>query len=335
MDNLREAVAVKAGIVAYGGELHFRGGRGGEVKFQFDGVEVSDPLTGGGANIATLAVAGTDVLSGGFDAEYGNALSGVVSVSTKEGTDRFGGEVRWDTDRFGDPTRTFDNFDRFTFGFGGPTPIKNLTYFATYEGSFSDTYLKSTMTHPRRTFLDFIQLGNRQFNQINTNFKLAYRVNPKNKLTFETINNRTINTPYDHMWSRQGYVQVNYDTVRAVGVPDTYRPRYGTWSATQVDSSYQYVNLPDHVATTDDRFNQQTVVWTDQISDKAVWSTRAVESELQHAQFGRAQGAVGILDPEPLLLERQHPDRDGEQPVLRHARRPALLLQAGPGHLES
>ena len=82
------------------------------------------------------------MLSGGFDAEYGNALSGVVNVSTREGTDDFGGEVRWDTDRYGEPTKTFNNFDRFTFGFGGPTPIKNLTYFATYEGTFSDTYLR-------------------------------------------------------------------------------------------------------------------------------------------------------------------------------------------------
>ena len=40
------------------------------------------------------------------------------------------------------PTKTFDNYDRFTFGFGGPTPIRNLTYFATYEGTFADTYLK-------------------------------------------------------------------------------------------------------------------------------------------------------------------------------------------------
>jgi outer membrane receptor protein involved in Fe transport len=274
VDNLREAVAVKAGIVAFGGELHFRGGRGGEVKYQFDGVEASDPLLGQGANIAMLAVAGSDVLSGGFDAEFGNALSGVVVVSTKEGTERFGGEVRWDTDRFGDPTKTFNNFDRFTFGFGGPTPFKNVTFFATYEGSFSDTYLRSSMSHPHRTLIDFIQLGNRQANQVNTNFKLAYRVNPRNKLTLETINNRTVNTPYDHMWSRQGYVQVSYDTTEIAGQPDTYQRRYGTWSPTQKDSTYEYVNLPDHVATTDDRFNQQTLVWTDQISDKAVWSTR-------------------------------------------------------------
>jgi outer membrane receptor protein involved in Fe transport len=274
VDNLREAVGVKAGVVAQGGELHFRGGRSGEVKFQFDGVEVSDPLFGRGANIANLAVAGTEILSGGFDAEYGNALSGVVSVSTKEGNERFGGEVRWDTDRYGDPTKTFNNFDRFTFGFGGPTPIKNLTYFSTYEGTFTDTYLRSGVTRPNRTLFDFIQLGNRQNNQVNTNFKLAYRPNAKNKYTFETINNRTIATPYNHMWSRRGFVKVDYDTVRQAGQPDVLRERYGTWSSIQVDSTYRAMNMPDHVPTTDDRFRQFTGVWTNQISDRTVWTTR-------------------------------------------------------------
>ncbi len=274
VDNVREAVAVKAGIVAQGGELHFRGGRGGEVKFQFDGVEVSDPLFGRSAGIASLAVAGAEVLSGGFDAEYGNALSGVVSLQTKEGTDRLGGEVRWDTDRYGDPTKTFNNYDRFTFGFGGPTPVKNLTYFATYEGSFTDTYLRSTLTRPKRTYLDFITLGNRQNNQVNTNFKLAYRLNPKNKLTLETVNNRTISTRYDHMWSRKGYVKVTYDTVRVAGQPDRYNPRYGTWSFLPLDSTFVAQNMPDHVPTVDDRFQQFTGVWTSQLSEKSVWTTR-------------------------------------------------------------
>ena len=272
VDNLSQAIATKAGIVAQGGDLHFRGGRAGEVKYQFDGVEATDPAFGGSANIANLAVAGADVLSGGFDAEYGNALSGVVSVSTKEGTDRFSGDVRWDTDRYGDPTKTFDNYDRFTFGIGGPTPVKNLTYFATYEGSFSDTYLKSGITKPSRTLLDFIQLGNRQSNVINSNFKLAYRLNPRNKLTLETINNHTIATPYIHEWSRKGYVSVTIDTV-------TLEPRYGSWAQTPVDSTYQYQNMADHVPTLDDRFQQFTGVWQNQLSDKSVWTTRVASAE--------------------------------------------------------
>jgi outer membrane receptor protein involved in Fe transport len=297
VDNLREAVAVKAGVVASSDGLHFRGGRAGEVKYQFDGVEVSDPLFGGSANIATLAVAGAEVLSGGMDAEYGNALSGVVAVSTREGTDKFGGEVRWDSDRFGDPTKTFDNFDRFTFGFGGPTPIKNLTYFATYEGTFSDTYLRSSLTKPSRTLFDFIQLGNRQSNQVNTNFKIAYRVSPRHKVTFETINNRTISTRYEHQWSRQGFVKVGYDTIRTYGRPDQYRPKYGTWSYTQLDSSFVPVNMPDHMPTTDDRFSGLTAVWTNQISDKTVWTTRASSMKF------RTLSSVGQKEPWDYWIE--------------------------------
>jgi outer membrane receptor protein involved in Fe transport len=274
VDNLQDAVATKAGVVAKGGDLHFRGGRAGEVKVQIDGTEASDPLLGRNANVATLSIAGAEVLSGGFDAEYGNALSGVVSVSTKEGSERFGGELRWDTDRFGDPTKTFNNFDRFTFGFGGPTPIKNLTYFTTYEGTFSDTHLRTSLTKPQRTLFDFIQLGNRQFNQVNTNFKLAYRPSSRHKLTLEAINNRTINTPYNHMWSRKGYVSVTYDTVRTVGLPMQLRPRYGTWSALPEDSTYVPMNMPDHVPTTDDRYRSFTGVWTNIISDKSVLTTR-------------------------------------------------------------
>jgi hypothetical protein len=277
VDNLSQAVATKAGVVAQGGELHFRGGRGGEVKFQFDGVEATDPAFGGSANIANLAVAGTDVLSGGFDAEYGNALSGIVAVSTKEGTSRLGGEVRWDTDRFGDPTKTYDNYDRFTFGFGGPTPVKNLTYFATYEGTFQNTYLNAGITQPKRTILDFITLGNRQSNQINTNFKLAYRANPRNKITFETINNHVIDTPYEHDWSRKGYVAISYNR-NPDGTLDTTNPKYGSWSATPGDTaggvSYEYVNLADHVPTFDQKFQQFIGVWTNQISEKSVWTTR-------------------------------------------------------------
>jgi outer membrane receptor protein involved in Fe transport len=291
VDNLSQAVATKAGVVAQGGELHFRGGRGGEVKVQLDGVEATDPAFGGSANVANLAIAGADVLSGGFDAEYGNALSGVISVSTKEGTDRLGGEVRWDTDRYGDPTKTFNNYDRFTFGFGGPTPVKNLTYFATYEGSFSDTYLKSGMTTPSRNLLEFIQVGNRQANQINTNFKLAYRMNPRNKLTFETINNRSIVTSYQHDWSRQGYVSVKYDTTRSPDGSITLNPRFGSWSEVKTDSTYQYVNMADHVPTLDERYQQFTAVWTNQLSDKSVWTTRMA------TQSYDTQNLVGGKEP--------------------------------------
>jgi outer membrane receptor protein involved in Fe transport len=268
IENLKEAVALKAGVVNSGGELHVRGGRGDEVKFQVDGIEVADPLFGGGANIANLSVASADVLSGGMDAEYGNALSGVVNVSTREGGDKFGGDVQWHTDRYGETGKTFNNYDRMTVGFGGPTPIQRLTYFATYEGVFSDTYLKSGMTEPRKSFFDFLTLGNRQANEINTNLKFAFRPNARGteKLTFEAINNHSINTPFNNMWSRKGYVSVTKD--------DKGNDVYGRWSFFPEDSTFRFENLADHVPTNDTRFQQFKTVWTHSVTPKDVYTVR-------------------------------------------------------------
>ena len=69
------------------------------------------------------------MVTGGLDAKYGNALSGVVNITTKEGGEKFGGGVRFLTDDFGRQDKTFTNYDRFEYGFGGPTPLKGLTYY--------------------------------------------------------------------------------------------------------------------------------------------------------------------------------------------------------------
>lgn len=280
VENLRDAVALKAGVVATGGELHFRGGRGGEVKTQVDGVEVTNPLFGTSASVANLSVASADVLSGGFDAEYGNALSGIVNVQTREGGRRFGGEVQWHTDNYGEATKTYNNYDRFTFGFGGPSPISGLTYYLTYEGTWSDTYLDLGKTQPRSDFLDFFSLGNRQSNQINTNAKLAYTMSPTKKLTFEAINNRSERTDYNHMWSRQGFVSVEYDT-NVVNGDMSIIPIYGEWSFFEEDSTYQAINMPDHIPTLTNEFKQLKAVWTHSLSATEVYTVRAAYNRFE------------------------------------------------------
>ncbi len=274
VENLREAISLKAGIVATGGELHVRGGRGGEIKQQIDGIEVADPLFGRSSSIANLSVAGADVLSGGFDAEFGNALSGVINITTKEGGDKFGGDFQWHTDRYGENSKTFNNYDRFTIGLGGPMPVKNLTYVLTYEGVWSDTYLDAGRTRSTTTVFDFLRFGDRQSNAINTNAKLAWRPAPTKKLTFEAINNHATNTPYNHMWSRKGYVAVTYDTSRTSTGDEMLTPRYGRWSFFEDDSPYQYQNLADNVPTTDNRFQQLKSVWTHSLGTRDVYTLR-------------------------------------------------------------
>ena len=74
--------------------------------------------------------------------------------------------------------------------------------------------------------------------------------------------------------------------------------------------------------TTDDRFHGLTGVWTSQLSDKTVWTTRVVvDAASTRCQSIGPEGALGLFDPEPAVLGREHHDRHREQSLLRHARR--------------
>ena len=77
-------------------QIHIRGGRTGEVGFKVDGMNAQDPVTGGyGTNVNMNAVEKMEVITGGYDAEYGGNMSGMVNVVTKSGTDTFHGDVHY------------------------------------------------------------------------------------------------------------------------------------------------------------------------------------------------------------------------------------------------
>jgi outer membrane receptor protein involved in Fe transport len=76
-------------------ELHIRGGRSGQVSYYFDGFNVQDPFThSAGIRIVPASLAELSLTSGGFTAEYGEALSGVVSAVTREGGAKYHGTTR-------------------------------------------------------------------------------------------------------------------------------------------------------------------------------------------------------------------------------------------------
>ncbi len=83
--------------VAYdaGGRLHLRGGRAGEVAYLVDGIPVTDQFRGGSKiEIENSWVQELQVISGTFNAEYGQAQSGVINVVTKEGgLDKYSGSA--------------------------------------------------------------------------------------------------------------------------------------------------------------------------------------------------------------------------------------------------
>ncbi len=278
VDTFKEAIAIKPGIVAQAGQLHVRGGRSGEISYQVDGMRIGDPLTGGSSDLSTAAVGSSDIIIGGLDAQYGNAQSGVINTRTQEGDFKYSGNIQFSTDDYGAPDKTYNNFDRFTLGIGGPFVLPKTTFYTTLEGTYSDTYLKTAEKRPRHTLLDFIRLGDRQTNDLKFQSKLAWKPGKSYKLTAEILRNFSRNDNYLHQWSREGYVQVTYQTITTSSGTRQVIPVYGRWSATQEDSTFQYYNAAQHTPNYTNGFDLYKLVWTQSIGTKSFYNIKIAES---------------------------------------------------------
>ncbi len=119
LTTLQEAVQIQAGVV----EGSFRGGRVGQEVLVLDGLGFKNQFDAGsgqlGIRIPTAAVAEAAVVTNGFSAQYGQALSGIVAAATKDGGDRLEGSIGYDTDR-PLPDGWDVGLDRLTASLGGP-----------------------------------------------------------------------------------------------------------------------------------------------------------------------------------------------------------------------
>lgn len=89
----------KAGYNAQGIEdFRLRGGRNNEVGLYIDGVKVSNPVFGGfGTHLNNTAIQQLSIVSGGFNAKYGNALSGMINLTTKEAGEKPSGSLSYES----------------------------------------------------------------------------------------------------------------------------------------------------------------------------------------------------------------------------------------------
>lgn len=81
-----EVIALQGGVTTdAAGNLHVRGGRSGELAYYLDGIEISNALLGSTPILHKNFISEMSFLSGTFNAEYGNIMSGVVNIVTPEG----------------------------------------------------------------------------------------------------------------------------------------------------------------------------------------------------------------------------------------------------------
>jgi outer membrane receptor protein involved in Fe transport len=163
-EGLSGVISLTSGVINSGNGFSIRGSRPEETLMMVDGINISNQTSGGfGASgsyyypmVSSYAIEESQVITGGFSAEYGDATGGVVNSSIQTGKlDRYDGWIRWRTDvpslfgrqstdtkivREGSRLKAVESGEGaqvlgsdeniFEFGTGGPIPfIENSTYY--------------------------------------------------------------------------------------------------------------------------------------------------------------------------------------------------------------
>ncbi|MEO8232112.1 MAG: TonB-dependent receptor [Ignavibacteriota bacterium] len=162
-----ELLSLQAGVTGSGSNLHIRGGRSNEVAYMIDGTIVVDPLLGGLAtDISNDAIQEMSLLSGTFNAEYGNALSGVVNIVTRDGADKFSGKLEARTSEFGVDRYSSLHENRINGSISGPILSPEYNFFISGELDKRGSYLpfgydntKSFFSKITTTVIPFVKVS--------------------------------------------------------------------------------------------------------------------------------------------------------------------------------
>jgi outer membrane receptor protein involved in Fe transport len=216
----QEALARTPGAVGSGLNLHIRGGRSEEVLYLVDGMPVKDPqFQRRSIGIPEDAIGEMQVLTAGYNAEYGEAQSAIVNLVIKEGDPVYHGRVQHTQDFEGD--KNYQNWDGEEASLSGPEPVTqkilprlgvripgSMTFFG------SGTVL-SRNTNDRGVFIDTDPWFRHQVTDIfgldvrknqtasNSTLKLTYTPQPNLKFTGGWTQAQSWENPYWYRMSRR------------------------------------------------------------------------------------------------------------------------------------
>lgn len=129
---VHEALILQAGVV--GGS--YRGGRLGQESFVIDGLGVKNNLDASsgalGLNVPTSVLQEATLVTNGFSAQYGQALSGVITLVTRDGGDELHGFVAYESDRLLPDGWDF-GLDRINLMIEGPVGVGRATFLAALD----------------------------------------------------------------------------------------------------------------------------------------------------------------------------------------------------------
>lgn len=240
VQSLNEIVNLQAGVI----DGHFRGGRIGEVQYQVDGVTVNNPFSNSSMlELDRSVIEEVQVISGTFDAKYGQAMSGVVNTVLKTGTEKFeysveaylGDYFTTDTDRY--PHNDSYNpvaIQNYQLSLSGPTGLPQTTFFVNGRKYYNDGYLFGTR---RFTPFDKNDFENQVYNPTGDNELVSMNTSDEWNAQFKVTNQSIEDLQFNYQLSynsaeRQGYnhafrlnpdgIKTNYTTSLSHGLAFTH-----------------------------------------------------------------------------------------------------------------
>jgi outer membrane receptor protein involved in Fe transport len=145
---IQNIIALSTGVVQdeRGQAINIRGGREDENLIIVDGVATTNPLDGSStAYVPNSLLQEISVYTGGFGAEYGNVLSGVINITTRGGSSTYTGSMEAITDELsGDWIKTTSQgYNLYNISFGGPIiPVEKLARVINFYGGVEKQFLK-------------------------------------------------------------------------------------------------------------------------------------------------------------------------------------------------
>jgi hypothetical protein len=133
-------------------QTHIKGGRKNEVLYLVDGQPTNDLLfREGNLNLPYGSVTDLAICTSGFDAEFGNAMSGIVNIISQEGKNSTRLFLNLGTDNMAKIEQN-NNQNQIEWAANGPLivgfggPVINLNYLFAGRINLSDTHWRNEMT---------------------------------------------------------------------------------------------------------------------------------------------------------------------------------------------